>query len=361
MGLNVVSNTPSLSVLMSVYNGERYLARSLDSLIAQTFTDFEILIADDQSTDLTPQIMARYAAMDSRIRLLRGSREGLGVVRNLLVREAAAPLLAWLDGDDIALPTRLEKQVAFMHQNPDVIAAGTSVRVVDEDGEVIKDDIRATDHETIDKELIEYLHNAIFFPSSIVRADAVAQVNGFRREFPVGCDTDLWLRLAEIGRLANLEEILLEYRWHAESNSWKVPLWQRDRAMLAINDARRRRGLKAFELTSLPHSRQNTPRAQIHDTWAAVALNHGNLSTARKHAWKAIKHCWRQPRAWRTLSLACFPIESDRDRSRITQPFVSLIRRGCFAISRMLDSPHDQRSLKGGEPDSEQSSGVGAS
>ncbi|MCS7469419.1 glycosyltransferase [Stieleria sp. ICT_E10.1] len=329
---------PPLSVLMSVYNGERYLASSLDTLLDQTFKDFELLIADDRSTDRTREILMLYAAKDSRIRILDGSREGLGVVRNLLVSAASAPLIAWLDADDLAYPTRLQKQMRFMQDNPEIVAAGTSVRVIDEDGAVIKTDIRPGDHESIDSELIEYRHNAIFFPSSIVRADALDQVGGFRNEFPVGCDTDLWLRLAEIGKLANLPEILLDYRWHAESNSWKVPHWQRERAMLAINDARRRRGMEALPSSLQTASHAETPRCKIHDTWSAVALHSGNPATARKHAWKSLRLNLTLPRPWKTLALAYFPLEDDRTRPALARPFVSAIRRVCFAVSRWLDS-----------------------
>lgn len=328
---------------MSVYNGERFLASSLDSLMDQTFTDFEILIADDRSTDSTPRILDEYAERDPRIRIINGSREGLGVVRNLLVKESVAPLLAWLDADDVAYPTRLEKQVAFMNENPDIIGAGTSVRVIDEDGDQIKTDIRPTDHKTIDTELIDYQHNAIFFPSSIMRACAVEKVNGFRTEFPVGCDTDLWLRLAEVGRLANLEEILLDYRWHAAANSWKVPLWQRERAMLAINDARRRRGLAPFDSSGQPATRDETPKAKIYDTWAAVALNQGNVATAKKLALRSLRHGWDTPRPWKTLALACFPLEDDKTRSSWARPFVSGFRRLCFMISAVL-SKYDSNS-----------------
>jgi glycosyltransferase involved in cell wall biosynthesis len=284
-------------------------------------------------TDTTADILRAFADRDRRIRIVTGSRNGLGLVRNLLIREASAPLIAWLDSDDVAYPTRLEKQVALMMQNPDLVGAGTSVRVIDEDGDVIKEDIRPADHATIDCELIDYKHNAIFFPSSIVRADALETVGGFRAEFPVACDTDLWLRLSEAGRLTNTSEILLDYRWHAQSNSWTVPAWQSERAVAAINDARKRRRMPPLShVASVPN---RVSRGAVHDAWAATALTAGNYRTARKHALRALCRNPFLSKSWQTIALGTFPLEYDRSGSRFLQPGRAAFRWTCFQLSAL--------------------------
>lgn len=324
---------PRLSVLMSVYNGQKYLAASIDSLLQQTFSDFELIIADDQSTDSTAEILAEYANKDSRIRIVKGPREGLGVVRNQLVAEAAAPLLAWLDADDLALPERFEKQVQFMDANPDVVASGTSVQIIDEDGDNIKLDIRTTKHDDIDSELIEYRSNGIYFPSSIMRSAALEKIDGFRPEFPVGCDTDMFIRISEVGRIANLPEVLLQYRWHAGGNSWAVPLWQRDRAMVTINQARARRGMESLHFEVEQDIKKKTPRAKIYDSWASQALAGKNYQTAAKHAKRAIRKNPFLARPWRTLALARFPMDADPGRGSLGKLAASGYRWSCFRMS----------------------------
>src|SRR6185312_11343579 len=109
-----MSDTPAVSVVMSVRNVAKYVDLAIESVLGQTFSDFEFLIVDDGSKDATDKILKDYARRDTRIRILTGPERGLSMALNLGISEARAPLLARMDGDDICLPTRFEKQVAYM-------------------------------------------------------------------------------------------------------------------------------------------------------------------------------------------------------------------------------------------------------
>ena len=124
--------TPAISVLMPVYNAAPYLAEAIESILNQTFTDFEFLIIDDGSTDRSAEIVNAYARKEERIRFLSRENRGLPATLNELASMARAPLLARMDADDISTPDRFEKQVAFLADSPDVIVAGGQPLFCDE-------------------------------------------------------------------------------------------------------------------------------------------------------------------------------------------------------------------------------------
>ena len=125
---------PAISVAMSVYNGAPYLGIAIESILAQSFADFEFLILNDGSTDDSAAIIDRYAAQDSRIRGIHRENKGLIVSLNQLLDEARAPIIARMDGDDIALPERFAKQHAFLTDNPDHGVVSSWTTDIDRDG-----------------------------------------------------------------------------------------------------------------------------------------------------------------------------------------------------------------------------------
>ncbi|HKX28131.1 MAG TPA: glycosyltransferase family A protein, partial [Blastocatellia bacterium] len=116
-----------ISVVMPVYNGSAYLSQAIESIRWQTFRDFEMLIVDDGSTDNTAEIALQHAEQDKRIRVIFGNHEGDAAARNLAGQEAKYPWIAMMDADDVALPTRFEKQLAAVQANPQIAALGTAV------------------------------------------------------------------------------------------------------------------------------------------------------------------------------------------------------------------------------------------
>ncbi len=131
------SRTPAVSVVMPLYNARRHLASALDSVLAQTFTDFEIIAVDDGSRDDTLDLLRQYESRDPRVRVLSRPNTGIVGALNDGMRLARADLIARMDGDDLCLPDRFEKQVAYLQQHPDCVLVGSQVLLIDPDGEPI--------------------------------------------------------------------------------------------------------------------------------------------------------------------------------------------------------------------------------
>ena len=196
-----------VSVLMPVRNGERHLAEAVDSVLAQSFRDFELVVVDDASTDRTPEVLAGFG--DARLRVVR-SDEPLGLAPALrrLTAEARGELLSRMDADDVMLPDRLERQVAFLDAHPEVALVGGAAVEIDGEGRELRVVRYPSDP---GRELGR--RNTIAHPTVLMRRAAVEEAGGYRN-IPVE-DYDLWLRLAERQGLANLQEPVLRYRRHA--------------------------------------------------------------------------------------------------------------------------------------------------
>lgn len=205
--------TPAISVATSVYNGERFLAPAIESVLAQDFTDFEFLILDDGSNDTSAAIIAHYARMDPRIRpIMRGNR-GLVASLNELLAAARAPIVARMDADDICMPERFSRQIGFLAGNPDYGVVGTWTEDIDENGAPYP--VRTPDHpldHTAFLEAIERFAPLICHPVVMFRRDVVLGVGGYHGAFRHCEDYDLWLRLATVTRIGNLPERLIRYR-----------------------------------------------------------------------------------------------------------------------------------------------------
>jgi glycosyltransferase involved in cell wall biosynthesis len=206
---------PAISVAMSVYNNADYLALAIESILAQTFRDFEFLILNDGSTDDSAAIINRYAARDSRIRPIHRANKGLIVSLNQLVEEARAPLIARMDGDDIALPERFERQVAFLRDNPDYGVTSTWTHDIDGQGNPYA--VTGKEPPITHEDFVAAIEEGplLCHPSVLFRRDLVLQVGGYHAAFKHCEDYDLWLRLAAITKLGSIPERLMRYR-HTE-------------------------------------------------------------------------------------------------------------------------------------------------
>ncbi|MBS0483359.1 MAG: glycosyltransferase [Proteobacteria bacterium] len=207
---------PTVSVAMSVYNGERFLASAIDSVLVQTFTDFEFLILDDGSTDQSRAIIAAAAARDSRVRPIIRENRGLVASLNQLLEEARAPLVARMDADDLCHPERFARQIAFLAAYPDHGVVGSFTRDIDEDGAVIQASGR--DHPVSHDQFVANAESGaplLAHPSVLYRRDVVLAAGGYHAAFRHAEDFDLWLRLLHRTRIANLPERLLNYRHYA--------------------------------------------------------------------------------------------------------------------------------------------------
>ncbi len=141
---------PRISVFMPVYNTERYVAAAVQSVLEQTFTDFEFIIVDDGSTDRSPEIVEAIARRDSRINFVRRPHGGRVAVLNYGLSLCQADLVASMDSDDITLPGRFQLQIDYLTEHPEILAVGTRLRLMDPEGVAIADQFGMSTHEEID-------------------------------------------------------------------------------------------------------------------------------------------------------------------------------------------------------------------
>lgn len=205
--------TPRVTVLMAAYNAEDYLNQAIDSILSQTFSDFEFLILDDGSTDRTPDILADYASKDRRLELIHNNGN-VGTTRSLNKGLALArgEYIARMDADDVSLPHRLEKQVEFLDRRPDVGVVGCQMEVIDEADKPVGTYEVPCDHSMIVWKLL--CGRSFAHPSVMIRAAILREAGGYDPSLPHSQDFELWTRLTAHTRFANLPEIHVRYRTH---------------------------------------------------------------------------------------------------------------------------------------------------
>ncbi|MBW7996407.1 MAG: glycosyltransferase [Candidatus Glassbacteria bacterium] len=203
---------PTVTVLMSVYNGQRFLAESIESILGQSFGGFEFLVVDDGSTDSSNAIIQEFARADQRIRILR-NETNLGLTRSLNrgIAEARGRYLARQDADDVSLPERLECQTDFLESNPEVGVLGSGCLLIDEAGEVVGERTPVPDSRRLRTELIVKNH-ALVHTSVMVRTNLLRNAGGYDETIRYAQDYDLWWRLSGRTELANLERKLVKWR-----------------------------------------------------------------------------------------------------------------------------------------------------
>ena len=209
---------PEVSVLMSCYNASRWLHDAIESVLAQTFENFEFILVDDGSTDVTWNIIQTYNDRDKRIVAISKKNTGLTDSLNVGIAQAKGKWIARLDADDLCESTRLEEQVNFIHNHPEVVLLGSGFVEIDEQGRVIKKHLYPSRH----NKLVQHLmHLRRFFPhsSAFFRREIMQDSGCYNSLFRKTQDWDLWFRLAERGKIACLSNCLVRVRKHPEQIS----------------------------------------------------------------------------------------------------------------------------------------------
>ena len=204
---------------MPVYNGEKYLAASIESILNQSFRDYEFLIMDDGSTDSSLQILKFYAEKDPRIHLFHQKNHGIVKSLNTLIDHTQTNLIARMDADDIARPERLEKQMKYLQSHPETVLLGTRCKIFRD----INKKVNLNDSFTEDFLNRWFLTiNPPFTHSSVLmRKEALLKCHKYRSDFFPAEDYDLWTRIKRYGKVENLPDVLLDYRVIAGSISGK--------------------------------------------------------------------------------------------------------------------------------------------
>lgn len=206
---------PRVSVVIAVYNGERYLEESVSSILGQSFRDFELIVVDDGSTDGTADLLARMSQQDSRVVVIRQENQGQTASLNRAIGLARGKYLARQDADDVSLPERFDRQVRYLDEHASVGAVGTATEVIDQDGRVIG--VLPT-HCGIGqvRKALSKVRSTLIHGSVMMRRHAFEAVGGYRTAFRAAQDFDLWLRMAQRFDLDNLPERF--YRWRMNPN-----------------------------------------------------------------------------------------------------------------------------------------------
>ena len=206
---------PKVSVVMSVFNQEKYLPIAIESILNQTYTDFEFIIVNDGSNDSSNDIILGYK--DKRIILIEQENTGLQVALNLAISKTKGDFIARMDSDDISHPSRLKKQLEHLKQNPEMDLIGSSVRIIDENGKFLGVEDVHTSTEAINQ-CLKY-RCVVYHPTFFIRKEIFNKVGGYRKEFIHAQDYDFLLRARSKNiNIANQADYLLDYRVESKSS-----------------------------------------------------------------------------------------------------------------------------------------------
>lgn len=207
---------PKVSVMMPAYNVEKYIGEAIESILNQTFQDYELIIIDDGSTDSTYNIMEEYRRKHEKIRIFKNKEnKGLSFTRNRLLSLAKGDYLAILDSDDIAFPYRIEKQVNFLDKNPPVGLLGGAVEYFNDINNSTKISKRLKGS---DKIACRLLFQNVFGQSTVMFRKEFADLK-YREEYPPAEDYDLWVRMSWQTQTDNLADVMIRYRTHQNNIS----------------------------------------------------------------------------------------------------------------------------------------------
>jgi glycosyltransferase involved in cell wall biosynthesis len=304
----MTDDLPLISVVMSVYNDALYLREAVKSVLEQSFSDFEFIIIDDCSTDNSFEILQEFEKEDGRIRLIHNDVNcGLTVSLNKGIKLARGEFVARMDGDDISDKSRFEKQVLYMQEYSDCVALSGQVAFIDSDGLKFGESCNSLDHNGIEEKLWEGFGSALVHAAVMFRKDALNKVGGYRIEAGHSEDLDLYLRLGEVGRLANLPDVIFSVRRHCKSvtaiggekkDSHKNAQKAQERRLVILREAAERRGLDAGKIELFDFPMPGT-RAEWHADIAWRAYKQGYDEAARKHARLAVRCGPFGYQAWR--------------------------------------------------------------
>lgn len=232
------NDSETVTVLMPVYNAGPYVAAAIESILKQTWRDFGFLIIDDGSTDGSAATIERFAKQDARIRVIHAAHEGVAAALNRGLAVARGAIIVRMDADDVSWPERIARQMAFLADHPDIAVLGSAFRSVDRRGRPIRDCRYPTEPAEVEA---GFLQGAplLAHPTVAFRRDVIRRLGGYRAAFDRAEDFDLWLRVSECHRMANLPDILVDLRNHGENVSTR----RRREQALAAHVAR----LAAFE------------------------------------------------------------------------------------------------------------------
>ncbi len=298
---------PRISVITSVFNGQAFLNEAVQSVLGQTFADFELLIYDDGSTDASGRMLAEFARRDPRVRHITQENTGLTRTLNRGLHEATGEYVARMDADDICYPERFAEQVDFLDANPGVVLLGTGYRYVDGAGRPIRSFVAHADDGELQAQSLAG-RTPVCHPTAMFRREAAVRLGGYDEQYRTAQDLDLWLRLGEVGEMAILPSVLLDYRQHDGSVSERRQREQMANIAQICRSAYERRGLhRTFDLAEdwRPTCTASKYRQLAMFGW--WAFQEGYSSTARAYGLKLIRRKPTRAEGWIMLAKSVLP------------------------------------------------------
>jgi glycosyltransferase involved in cell wall biosynthesis len=310
--------SPKVSVCIPVYNGSDYIAESIDSVLAQNFKDFELIVCDNCSTDNTEEIVRNYK--DSRVRYFR-NQKNLGYVGNAnrCLELAAGEYISIWHHDDCMMPDNLERKVRLLDEHPDVGFVHSNLVLIDVKGEIVSQNIWNEDsrHDYIKngmvvfREFMSYLPNgaSIFIGAVLARRECYALVGGFSPELPHCDDSEMWMRMALFYNVACIGTPLVKYREHPASTTRN---WGNNTSITYLNEHYLAAQM-VFEKHSDRIPQANRLKQQVSRsfgeramTWAYNAFSDGDFSFGRICFKEALKMClpsYNDKLFWKVMSM----------------------------------------------------------
>jgi glycosyltransferase involved in cell wall biosynthesis len=294
---------PCVSVLLPVYDAERYLDEAVESILAQTFSDFELLAIDDGSRDSSVARLESYARSDSRVRVVRQTHAGLVATLNAGLALARGELIARMDADDVSLPDRLSLQVSALAARSDIVCMGGGFDVIDAKNRLLNRVVPPSEHAAI-LAMALVGRSPICGSNAMYRRREVVAIGGYDAAAGFAEDLDLWLRLAERGQLANHPGVISRVRFHDASQSATEQERQLDFIHEVVNRAREQRGIEERFERPAPWRPLATRRSRhaFAVSWARSAWRVGQPRTALLYAARALRIDPFGPPLWKALA-----------------------------------------------------------
>jgi len=208
-------NSPLVSIVIPVHNGEKYIKESIDSCLGQTYKNIEIIVVDDKSEDNTLNILKDYGDRITTVPVEK--QNGLGNVINIGIRKSKGKYIARMDADDIMYPTRIEKQVEYLESHPDCVAVGGQIDIIDENGNITGHREYAVEDKDIKKNL--FLFQPFAHPAVTLRRSTLEEIGLYPENIWKVEDVKLFLILSTKGEFHNLEDTVLKYRMTFKTES----------------------------------------------------------------------------------------------------------------------------------------------
>ncbi|HET7434582.1 MAG TPA: glycosyltransferase family A protein [Thermoanaerobaculia bacterium] len=336
-------STPFVSVLVPVFNGERFLDEAVASVLRQDFADFELLVVDDGSTDRTPELLRAWCERDGRVVVVTAPRNlGISAASNLGLRQARGTYVARLDSDDVMMPGRLAAQAALLDARPDVVMVSSAYEVIDEAGRVLGAGRSEEAHEVV-QHLLGFYNSAGGNGRAMYRRDALLRARGYREEYSISVDYDLAVRLLRLGRFATLPMLGIQQREHGAQSTnrfrdrkrevWSaimrdaltqtlqrevtpqeidalITVWRIDGAlgMASIANHVMREAYARFCSEHAAKEHRAAIRRRTANQWvdgARFFWSHGQRAEAARYAWFAVR--WHPAVAWQRLGARALP------------------------------------------------------